>query len=461
MKKLIVPVTIFALIFLGSCDMLEFDEDINKSPNAPSDPLPSQLIANAMLYLPDLSSDPEGEFMAQYLAETQYVDASLYPEGGSSFYGWYQGPLINLQTAIDNANTQNQAAVARILKAYFYWNITDRWGDIPYSEALEGSEEFTPAYDTQAAVYDSLFAELKGAAQQLQLSGTLTNDIMYEGDMEKWRKFSNTVRLLMALRLSEVNAEKGRSEFNDALDDGIMTSNDDSFVYRHLANANSQNYWYGQIVDPPIREWWALTENLVSLMKPVDDPRLPVYGNEARASGDYVGLEFGEEEDIGTERYSLLGSDIYAQDAPVYLVTYAEALFAKAEAAARGWIAEDPATNYAMAVRHSVEQWTGSAQAADAFLAQPGVAYDPANPIEQIVTQRYVHLFMNGYQGWALWRRTGYPDNLVQPNGNAVPLRQSYTSDEALNNTENYEEAIERQFGGENSIYGRLWWDVE
>lgn len=68
---------------------------------------------------------------------------------------------------------------------------------------------------------------------------------------------------------------------------------------------------------------------------------------------------------------------------------------------------------------------------------------------------------MHGYEAWAEYRRTGYPDNMVNPQGREVPLRQAYTSDEALNNTDNYEEAVNRQFNGENSIYGRLWWDEE
>ena len=196
-------------------------------------------------------------------------------------------------------------------------------------------------------------------------------------------------------------------------------------------------------------------------MDPINDPRLPVYGNEARNGGGYVGLEFGEEDSIGTEDFSLLGSDIYAQDAPVYLLTYAEVLFARAEAAELTWTTENAATNYNAAVESSIEQWTGDASLASAYLSQPEIVFDPGNALEQIATQKYLHLFMHGYQAWAEWRRTGYPDNLVQPNGNAIPLRLSYTSDEALNNTTNYEEAIDRQFGGTNSIYGRLWWDVD
>src|SRR5690625_776507 len=197
MKKLLLSTALIVLVVFGGCDLVEFDDDINTNPNLPSEASAPQLIANAVLSLPSLSSSPEGEFMAQYLSETQYVGASLYPEGGNSFYWLYEGPLINLQTAIEKAQTGNQSAVAKILKAYFFWHITDRWGDIPYSEALEGMDNFTPEYEPQQAVYDSLFALLREAGEQLDTSGTLGNDLIYGGDMTKWRKFSNTVRMLM------------------------------------------------------------------------------------------------------------------------------------------------------------------------------------------------------------------------------------------------------------------------
>ncbi len=462
MKKLLIPITLIALVVFSSCDMLDFD-NINENPNLPSAATAPQLITNAMLSLPGLSSSPTGEYMAQFLSETQYVSSSLYPEGGTSFYGWYQGPLINLKTAQDIATTENQKAVAKILTAYYFWNITDRWGDIPFTEALQGTDQFTPAYDTQESIYKDLFALLKEAGAQIDASGTLEDDIMYDGDMSKWKRFSNSLRMLMALRLSERDATLAEKEFKAALTetDGVFASNDDSFVFRHLAEANNQNYWYGQIAQAPIREWWALSASFTNLLKANDDPRLPIFGQEARNGGGYKGLTFGstDEDSLGASDHSLLGTAIYEQDAPVYLVTYAEILFAKAEAAKRTWTNENAQTNYTLAIQKSIEQWTGDASLATAYLLEPNVVYNPTNAIEQISTQRYIHLFMHGYQAWGEWRRTGYPNNLVQPNGNAVPLRQSYTPDEALNNSQNYEDAIDRQFSGQNSIYGRLWWD--
>lgn len=454
-----------ALAFLGtSCS--DFDEDINRNPNLPNQASGTQLIAQAQLSLPGLSSSPQGEFLAQYLAETQYVGVSLYPQQSTSFYGWYQGPLADLEAVLssdelsgNDGPVNNQIAVAKILKAYYFWNITDRWGDVPYSESLQGEENFTPAYDTQESIYQDLFQELKEAVSLIE-PGSINNDIIYDGDMDKWRKLANSIRMLMALRLSEVDPATAESEFAQAMEDGVLASNDDNMVFRHLAEQNNQNYWYGQIVNQN-REWWALTENLVAEMLPVDDPRLPVYGNTSRDTGDYVGLLFGEEENIGTEEYSLLGDAIFAQDAPVPLVTYAQILFAMAEAATdeKAWIVGDAQTYYEMAVEQSIVQWTGSSEGVAEFMAQPGIAFENASALEQIATQRWVHLFMFGYEAWSEWRRTGYPDIMVSPNGVEVPTRLSYPDNEAFNNEANYNEAVQRQFGGEDLVNGRLWWD--
>jgi hypothetical protein len=453
---------VVALLLFSNCGIVGFDDDINVSPNAPNQASAPQLIANAMLSLPALHNSTvglQGQFMAQYLAETQYVNVSLYPEGGTSFYGWYQGPLISLETVLNTSEVDNHLAIARILKAFYMWNLTDRWGDMPYTEALQGAQNFTPAYDTQASIYDALINELKAAHDQINDARPISSDIIYNGDHGKWRRFANTVRMLMALRLSEVDPGKAQSEFVSALNAGIMQSNGDSFVFRHLADANNQNYFYGQI-EVASREWWALTESLVALMDPVDDPRLPVYGDPARTTGDYVGLPYGQELPNNTEAFSLLGAAIRAQNAPVYLITYAQALFAKAEAAERNWIGESAQTNYEMAIQESIRQWTGSTAGADAFIAQPGIAFNASTALEQIATQRYVHLFMSGYEGWSEWRRTGYPSNLVTPpSGRAVPNRLSYPDNEAFNNVANYNEAVQRQFGGDDSLYGQIWWD--
>ena len=155
-------------------------------------------------------------------------------------------------------------------------------------------------------------------------------------------------------------------------------------------------------------------------MKPLSDPRLPVFGDKNNA-GQYVGLEYGKE--VGNSNdipsISLLGTGLRQQNSPVYLVTYAQVLFAKAEAAKIGWLDGGDAvakTNYEEAIKQSIAQWTGSTASVAAFMTNPDIIYDPANAIKQISYQRWVHLFLHGYEGWAEWRRTGYP-LLVAPAG--------------------------------------------
>jgi hypothetical protein len=362
---------------------------------------------------------------------------------------------------LNTSTVNNHLVVAKVLKAYFFWHMTDRWGDVPYSDALKGATNFTPMYDSQESIYNALFALLK-EANDTPVAGSMTNDIIYDGDLAKWKKLGNTIRMLMALRLSEIDPVMGKTEFADALSDGVLESNSDNLVFRHLADANNQNYWYGQI-QIQSREWWAVTEGLVDKMKPVDDPRLPVYGNPSRLDGEYVGQLFGDTENFDTEKYSLLGNAIWAQDAPVYLVTYAQVLFAKAEAAKLTWIPGGDAEaelNYNLAIDRSIAQWTGSTTGVSDFLLQPGIAYEAANAIEQIATQRWVHLFMHGYEAWAEWRRTGFPNDLVEPGGVEVPTRQIYVETEQFNNTASYMEAVQRQFGGTETLYGKVWWDA-
>lgn len=469
MKKLYI--VLLSCLTLSSCK--DFEE-LNVNPNAPSQASGTQLIANATLSLPGLSASPTANFLAQYIAETQYVTASLYPDGATNFYGLYAGPLMNLQTVLDNAESlngnqgpvANQLAVAKILKAYFFWNITDRWGDVPYTEALKGAANFTPAYDSQESIYNNLFELLDEADKQF-VTGNITNDIIYGGNVARWKKLGNSIRLLMALRISEVNPTKGSAEFNKALAAGVMTANADNLVFKHLPEANMQSYWYGQVVNQN-REWWALTKTLVDKLRPVEDPRLPVFGQPARKGGQFVGLPFGTTQGMNTEDFSLMGTAIYAQDAPIHLVTYAQVLFAQAEAAKRGWISGGDAEakkNYDLAIRSSVAQWLPNATAAAALsaantlLAKPGVAYEPARAMEQIGTQRWIHLFMHGYEAWAEWRRTGYPNNLVLPEGRAIPLRQMYPANEAAINAQSYNAALQGM-GGVDGLYKKVWWDV-
>ena len=455
---------IYAIVLTGlvlvSCK--EFDADINKDPNNPSTASADQLLSNAQIGLQDVSHSLSGQFYAQYLSETEYIAASQYPVESTSFYGWYQGPLMNLQTILENEmGTTNQQAVAKILKAYYFWFLTDRWGDIPFTEALQGAKNLTPVYDTQESIYASLLDLLEEAEGSIDEALPIPNDIIFGGDMVQWKKLANSIRMLMALRMSEVDETTAEMVFESAAAAGVMTSNDDSFIFQHLSDENNWSYWYGQI-GVQGREWWALSATLTANM--TNDPRIAVFG-APDSGGDgstYTGLVFGTDDGIDASAVSLLGTNIWEPEAPVYLITYAELLFAQAEAAQRGWITGGDAQAqmyYEEGIEASFLQWIGNTDSLAAFLVEPTVVYAPGTALEQIAIQKYIHLFMNGYEAWAEYRRTGFPNNMVAPLGRSVPLRQIYVETEQFNNTENYMDAVQRQFGGNDGLYEALWWD--
>jgi len=460
-----------ALVITSSCK--KFDGSLNVDPNRPTKASGTQLIASAERSLPDMSSSPFGVHYPQHLSNTSFTDNSRYTTINFNFNGWYTGPLMDLETVINSTSLDanegpvvNQVAVAKILKAYFFWFLTDRWGDLPYSTALKGQDNFTPKYDKQQDIYNSLFVLLDEANAAI-ITGNIKNDIMYNGDMTKWKKFGNTVHLLMALRLSKVDATKGAAEFNKASTNGIMTANTDNFAYPHLLDKSNENFWYTQM-NVMGRLWYAVSKPLVDTMQSMADPRLPIFANKATSgaqSGNYVGLDYGLTTTVTPTNYSLLGDKLRLQNAPVYLVTYAEALFAKAEAAKLGWITGGDATaktNYESAIQNSILQWTGSTTGAATYIAQPKVLYDPANAIKQIATQKWIHLFLHGYEAWAEWRRTGYPVLIAAPgaNGDKIPRREGYPTIEKSNNSTNYNAAVAAfPYGGADDLNARVWWD--
>lgn len=459
---------LMGIVVLNSCK--KFDSSINVDPNNPTKASGTQLIANAEQFLPGLSSSPYGVHYPQYLSNTSFPDNSRYVTTNFNFYGLYQGPMMNLQNVIDNTALDasegpiaNQIAVAKILKAYFMWHATDRWGPLPYSEALKGRDNFTPKYDTQQSIYNGLFALLDDANASF-VTGNLKNDIVYGGDVAKWKRLGNTIHMLMALRLSKVDAAKGSTEFNKAVTNGIMTANSDNLAYPHLAISAQENYWYNSFTVLG-RQWFAVSKPIVDYMLPLNDPRLPIFANKNTA-GNYVGLDYGLSTTVTPGNYSLLGSSIRQQNSPVYLVTYAQALFAKAEAAKLGWITGSDATaktNYDLAIEQSIRQWNNNdISGLSAFMLNASIVYNPTTALQQIGYQRWVHLFMHGYEGWAEWRRTGFPTLSPPPNNNGaqIPRREGYSTQEQANNTVNYKAAIAAfPYGGADDLNARVWWD--
>jgi len=492
-------VLVLAVLFVSvsGCSKLDDFDDTNVDPTRVTVAATRAMLTNAIQHsIPvaafgnssgpaattNTRSNGVANMYVQYLSEGPYPGGSLYNGLRFEYDTWYTGPLYNLQSIINynadpekmaveadpinNGSHNNQIAVARIIKAFTYWHMTDRWGPIPYTEALKGAGNYTPAYTPQDVIYKDLFKELKEATAQIDNGEPPAGDIFLNGDLDAWKRFANTQRLIMALRLSKVDANLGKTEFAAALAAGVITSNNENFLYHYVGgDPNNYNPWYNNYTVTN-RNDFAISETMVDYMKPLNDPRLEVYGEVLGARG-VVGLEYGSDDATNIPAaFSRIGSYFRGDNSPAAIFTYAQVLLSMAEAAHLSWIPGGEVSAkkyYEDAIKASWEQYgVFDAVQFAAFISNPAVAYTPASSIEKILTQKWVHLYLNGSEAWAEWRRTGYPVLTPAPDyqssQNAIPRRQAYPVSDATNNKANYDAAV-TSLGGPDNLYTRIWWD--
>lgn len=461
--------------------------DINDDPNNTTVPVTSALMTNVTRQIGGFSFNTRGGLYCQYFSETQYPGVSLYTLPQVGWDGTYAGPLRDLQTIIElnsdeatansvaaNGSNNNQIAVSRILKAYLYSIVTDRYGDVPYSEALV--QNTTPAYDSQQSVYMGLFSELKEANAQFDDGLPVKGDVLFNGDAEKWKKFSNSLRLILALRISESDAATGAAEFNDALAGGVIESNADNMVLVY-PGGNFQHpvfSLYDGRSDYSISDRLA-TELGIGYDAFIEDLRYWSHGQTI--SNELIPVPYGLNRDnvlaftTANPDYSRIFADEARQeDSPMYILTSADVKLARAEAAFRGWTNEDYELLYVDGVRDAWSLWDifGFASQFDvegwlaAHLDQPERNLADGNELEKIIIQRWLSFYPNGNQGWSLYRRTGFPalmpaqDALNGSNG--IPSRYVYPAAEPNLNPNGYNTAVSA-LGGTDSQDAKMWWD--
>lgn len=461
------------VLALGACD--NDLTDINDNPNAPTDVGPAFLLPQS------IRAAVEGPFGAgmmlshtaiwpQHAVQLQYPDEEEGLVRPSSMQGYwdnaYAGPLSDIQLVIDKgaeAGNGNVEGVGLIWKSWIFHIVTDAWGDIPYSEALKGSENTTPVYDAQQAVYQGLIQDLTNGAAMLSGGGDFgSGDLLYGDDMAKWQKFANSLRMRLAMRMAGVDPATAQAAFVAAYNAGPFAGNGD----------NAMLDWAANPYENPLFENWqgrddhGISATMVDTLKSLADPRLELYAEPAQEDGEFRGLQNGDiTPELSISWYSRIGDFWRADGAttPTAVMTYAEVLFLEAEAAFRGWIPGDPAALYEAGIRANMTQYSDSraptAAEIDAYLAQPVVQYDGARGLEQIQLQQWIGLFMNGSEAWAHWRRTGVPELTPGPDLtlSRIPVRFSYPSLEQSLNSTNLQAAVSRQGGGLDLVTP-VWW---
>lgn len=469
-----------SLLATTSCNKFEDFGDTNVNPGATNNPIPGALLTNVAAGLAGYATQTRGGLYCQYFSETQYTDASLYSLPQLGFTGEYSGGLYDLENLIKLNVNDNMTAVARILKAYIFWTITDRWGDVPYSEALQGNP--TPKYDAQEDIYKGILKELTEAAVQFNSSGPITGDIINNGNVAKWKQVANSLRLLIALRMSNrypASSELAATEFKAALNapGGIITTNADNWVVNY-PGGNFKCPWFG-LYDG--RKDFAESKTMTDLLGSLGDNRSNAFGGKTEdqntANPDWnqpstVGVPYGLKR-ASAEAFTganptwarILRGDLRQEDDDIVIVNAAEVLLARAEAADRGWTTENALTLFQDGVKASFEQWGLSAPSASYF-TQANVAFTAptgtAANLKQIATQRYLATYPDGLQGWSEWRRTGFPELTPAPDAvNAskqIPVRYVYSSAEYGNNKASVEAAVARLQGGDTQD-SKVWWD--
>lgn len=475
-SKALAVLLVFVMV---SCDF----GDINVNPNAPSVVKTDLLITNTLRSVSDVvgGSALSGAILTQQIAQTQYDDASRYSTTTFDFNGWYTGPLMDLQTII-NLNTDeataaaaltggsnaNQIAYARIMKVYFFSMLTDRWGMIPYSAALQGSENLRPFYDTQDAIYSDMINELKAAVAQMDGGAGIRGDFILNGNMARWAQFANSLRIKLAMRIADRNSSLASAEFTSAMTAGPITAD---VMYPYLAAASNQNPWYGRF---ETRTDYSVSDVLANYMLPLNDYRVIRYADPApnKSNGDgvttfdeVVGMPYSHPNpgNIENADISFPGMAIRSQNSPLPIITVAEIHFFVAEAIERGYMSGNASDYYRSAIEASWNQWNVyDAANFDAFMATDAVAYSSANWKEKIGMQKWVALFPNGLEAWAEWRRLDWPQltphQLALNSSGLIPVRHSYPTTEVQLNKENYDAAVASQ--GTDNGDTKLWWDV-
>ncbi|MBX6330739.1 MAG: SusD/RagB family nutrient-binding outer membrane lipoprotein [Gemmatimonadaceae bacterium] len=485
------------LLAAGGCDNSNLTS-INNDPNhptvAPAGPVFTNATRTAVGRWLGTGFDLRGtEWVAQHLAEVQYPDEDRYARlQGSNTTGFfdaaYANELEDFKKVVSVGRSDQDAGVyapALVMQTWTFSNLTDVWGDIPYSQALQGDTAggtLTPAYDAQKDIYTSFFATLHQAAVDLDAAsgpGLGSADPIYGGDNAEWQKFANSLHARLALRLVNVDPTTAQAELAAAFSDpgGVIETNADNAELRWPGDGVFNNPWSDNFKS---RDDHRMSRTLMDILVATNDPRTGVYAQPVADSslypGGYGGMPNGLLNDSAGKYIKIaskLGAGFYAENGgarqPSFLLTAAEVLFIEAEAKERGLVPSLPGTAkeyYESAVRASMEQWgITDAPTVDAYLAEPSVSYDAAatqaDRLKRIAVQKWIALFTDGTQAWAEWRRTCQPSTVKAGPAaiiDFVPRRFEYSQTEYAVNAENLNAAVSRQ--GPDNFGSRMYWDT-
>jgi hypothetical protein len=477
MKTKYIPLLLSALLVLTITSCKKSLDETNMNPNASETPQPEFLLTAAIkntadTYWGTANNMNSSLLFVQHWAAIQYTDADRYILTNTSFQDlWtvgYTKGIVNLNQLIKQADAQgntNYKGVALVLRSWILCLETDAYGDIPYTQAGNIDEFLSPKYNAQRDVYLGLLNDLKTAQAALDPAGkAILGDIIYGNSIDKWKKFANSLRLRIALRIADREPVLAKEVLAAIQTEGgsYISSNAEiaQLVYKASPNQNPVS----NIFDT--RDDHRVSKTMVDQLVALNDPRLPVYAAKAEATQLYTGVPNGllpgDAAALGLTKTSKPGAYFRAPGAPAVIMSYAEVLFDRAEASARGFTSENAADLYKQAIEASLSQYGIDAAAITAYTSSPAVQYDASNYKKSIGDQKWIALFGQGLEAFAEWRRLDYPQ--LKPavagalNG-SMPYRFIYPGTEQSLNPEGYKAAVTHQ--GPDLLTTKLWFDVK
>jgi len=473
MKKIIIIAAGISLFTACSKDRLAKLNIDEKNPTI----VPSQtLFSNAQKNMANILADANPNdnifrLISQQWTQTTYTDESNYDLNTRTVPDLWWGILYRdclrdfeeakklIPNDVKDASIMaNELAIADIHEVYVYFHLINTFGDIPYTQALDATILF-PAYDDAQTVYYDLLDRLDADIAALDASSESFNgaDLIYGGDVTQWKKFANSLKLVMGMEISDSDPAKAKSVVESA-SAGAFTSNDDNAVFNFLtAPPNTNPVWVNLVQSG--RDDYVPASTIINILKDRNDPRLPAYFTTDR-NGGYSGGTPGDGNTFAIFSHVTDAQEL--PEAPYTILDYAQVEFILAEAVERGMnVGGTAEEHYNEAITASIEDWGGTTAEATTYLAQPSVNYAtaPGTYKQKIAMQEYIALYNRGFDAWTLVRRLDYP-TLAEPvqAQSDFPVRFTYPILEQNINTSNYNNAS-NAIGGD-AVTTKLFWDL-
>lgn len=454
---------------LSSCqsDLTSLNVDPKHPSVLPSDNLLATAMYQSSYYMDNPSVNFNNyRFFTQQWAETQYPDETQYNlvtrnQPRNHFNRMYVYSINNLKQAKANVKNEvetddirtNKLATLEIEEIFIWENIVDTYGDVPYSEAFKPDEILTPKYDDAKTIYLDLIHRIDAVTATIKPASTGYADLVYGGNMTKWKKFANSIKLRLGMNLADVDPALSKTTVESAIAGGVISSDDDAYKFKYDGGTFSNPVFDNLVASN--RNDFLPSELVVNTMKNLSDPRMDIWFT--KVGGVYKGGVFGELNDPYTN-FSQLSTYFRSPIAASNLLSYAEVSFLKAEAAARNYSAGGTAADlYATAVTESMrENGVSAANTAAYLLTNP---YNAVNWKQSIGVQAWLAMFNKGFASWNFTRRLDNPTLVNPPKSNlaSVPYRMPYSDQEYVLNGANVKAAAAK-IGGDKATT-KLFWD--